>query len=96
MEACAAVPITCVAPCGAITCILRQCVHNKDDHNEDDYNENNHIVFPFQFSARGGTHNEGIQCQKGRGVAHDTGVIYCSNVYQLDTTLFSWLLLVLK
>ena len=42
MGACAAVSTTCVDPCGAITCILRQCVHNKDDQNEDDYNEDDH------------------------------------------------------
>ena len=42
MGACAAVSKTCVAPCGAITCILRQSVHNKDDQNKDDYNEEDH------------------------------------------------------
>ena len=68
MGACAAVPTTCVAPCGAIRCTLRQRVHNKDDHNKDhhneddhnkdghiknDYCEDDHTVFPFQFSATG-------------------------------------------
>ena len=47
MGACAAVSTTCVHPCGAITCILRQCVHNKYDYNEDD-----HSGFPFQLSGR--------------------------------------------
>ena len=37
MAAYAAVSTTCVDQCEAITCILRQCVHNKDNYNEDDH-----------------------------------------------------------
>ena len=48
MGAYAAVCSTWIVPRVAITCILRQCVHNKDDHNEDD-----HKGFHFQFSERG-------------------------------------------
>ena len=64
MGTCAAVSAMFVAPCGAITCILRQCVHNKDD-----YNENNHTGFFFNFQRGGGTQNEGIQSQRGGGGA---------------------------
>ena len=56
MGACAAVSMTCVDPCGAITCILRQCVHNKDDYNEDD-----HTGFPFQGGGKWSTPEGGIQ-----------------------------------
>ena len=64
MGACAAVSTAREDPCGAIPCILRQCVHNKDDYNEDD-----HIGFPFQFSRRRRMDNtmEWIQSHGGRG-----------------------------
>ena len=57
MGACAAVSTTYVDPCGAIPCILRQFVHNKDDYNEDD-----HTGFPFaafREEANGPTIREG-------------------------------------
>ena len=41
MEPSAAMYTMCVAPCGAIPCIFRQCAE-KDDHNEKDYNKDDH------------------------------------------------------
>ena len=67
MGACAAVPTTCIAARGAITCILRRCVHNKDDHNKDNYNEDDHTGFHFQFSPRGRGTQGGDSVQRGGG-----------------------------
>ena len=53
MGACAAVPTTCIAARGAITCLERRCVHNKDNHNKDNYNEEDHTGFHCQLSPGG-------------------------------------------